>query len=95
VAAVQAVAVRQDPEVLWVGSPITVYGRDGATSESVAHRVGAPCGKGGGSGTNLPEGWGLIEDPTAYSRLANGEHLKTTDGADLVATGMCVVCARS
>jgi hypothetical protein len=84
-----------EPDLLWVAPPVTSYGRHGSTHESVAHYAGVPCGKVditslGADG--MPAGWGRIVDPKGRARLDNGERLQTTDGADLVAVGMCPAC---
>lgn len=92
------VEVAADPELLWVAAPVASYTRDGEKRESLAHYVGAPCGHGNvpkSAEPDLPEGWGRIEDPTAKKRLEKGEHLKTTDGSDLVAVGLCSSCAQA
>ncbi|MBA3742463.1 hypothetical protein [Sporichthya sp.] len=86
-----------EPEMLWVAAPVASYSRDGETRESLAHYVGAPCGHGNVpkvADPELPEGWGRIVDPTARKRLENGERLPTTDGAELVAVGLCKTCAQ-
>ncbi len=97
VAPVEAPASAPDPELLWVASPKVGYGRDGETRDSLAHYSGAPCGQADVTtldATGLPAGWGRIVDPKARQRLDNGEHLPTTDGADLVAVSMCASCAQ-
>lgn len=96
--AAPVVAVAPDPELLWVAAPVVRYGRDGEMRESVAHFPGAPCGHPDlekvDEETGLPVGWGRIVDPTAKRRLDNGERLQTTDGAELVAVGVCATCAQ-
>ncbi|HUR73280.1 MAG TPA: hypothetical protein VMZ00_03345 [Sporichthya sp.] len=91
------VEVAPDPELLWVATPVVRYGRDGEMRDSVAHFPGAPCGHPDAEKleeeTGLPPGWGRIVDPTAKRRLDNGERVPTTDGAELVAVGVCPTCA--
>lgn len=93
---VEAATPALDLDLLWVATPKLGYGRDGQTRESLAHYCGAPCGHPDLATldeTGLPAGWGRIVDPKAKARLDNGERLPTTDGAELVAVGMCASCA--